>query len=324
MITVKSRGFNGQIAVRASAKTFILLMLCGQSLLSPAAFSQSEDTLYDVFPLQPGLRYTYAYFDEATTSDELTSSGRSDSGMVEYIVLDSVSVSDSTILWNVQTIHHVWRREGNCCVPPSDTAFWIDDSLTIPLYETKFGRHELRCSDYVWRFPLMHDSAFYRILFEPIYRFADTLALVADWQLHPGADTLWFSTASGFYRRRYQLDGWRGYLHTTHDLKVQATHDPVLHVPGPAGDPVRFVLNQNYPNPFNPGTIIRYALPHRSNVTLIIFNTLGQQVAQLVNGEGDAGYHEVKFDGSALASGVYFYRLQAGDLIQTRRLIVLH
>ncbi len=79
----------------------------------------------------------------------------------------------------------------------------------------------------------------------------------------------------------------------------------------------------NYPNPFNPTTIVRYALPHRSHVTLTVFNTLGQRVAKLVNGEIDAGYHEVQFNATSLASGVYFYRLQAGSYTATRKLCVM-
>jgi hypothetical protein len=84
-----------------------------------------------------------------------------------------------------------------------------------------------------------------------------------------------------------------------------------------------FSLEQNYPNPFNPSTIIRYALARRSQVTLSIFNTLGQQVAMLVNENEDTGYHEVRFDGSGLASGVYFYRLRAGEYVATKRLILV-
>jgi hypothetical protein len=83
------------------------------------------------------------------------------------------------------------------------------------------------------------------------------------------------------------------------------------------------MLSQNFPNPFNPSTTIRYGLPNRSHVTLTVFNTLSQQVALLQNNEQEAGYHEVKFDASGLSSGVYFYRLQVGDFIQTRRLMVL-
>jgi hypothetical protein len=89
------------------------------------------------------------------------------------------------------------------------------------------------------------------------------------------------------------------------------------------GLPRAFFLEQNYPNPFNPSTTIRYGLPNRSHVTLAVFNTLGQQVAQLVNGDIEAGYHEVKLDGSSLSSGVYFYRLRAGEVVETKRLMLL-
>jgi hypothetical protein len=82
-------------------------------------------------------------------------------------------------------------------------------------------------------------------------------------------------------------------------------------------------LKQNYPNPFNPSTTIRYGLPHKSQVSLIVYNTLGQLVSQLVSGEQEAGYHEVRFDASYLSSGMYFYRLQAGDFVQARKLLLL-
>ena len=84
--------------------------------------------------------------------------------------------------------------------------------------------------------------------------------------------------------------------------------------------PEAYALMQSYPNPFNPSTTIRYALPVRSHVTLTVFNTLGQAVAELVNGDIDAGYHEVKFDARNLASGVYYYRLTAGDFVEARKL----
>ena len=87
--------------------------------------------------------------------------------------------------------------------------------------------------------------------------------------------------------------------------------------------PKEFVLGQNFPNPFNPSTTIRYGLPNSSHVTLTVFNTLGQQVAILQNGEQEAGYHEVKFEGSGLSSGVYFYRIEAGSFVQTRKLLLI-
>jgi hypothetical protein len=87
--------------------------------------------------------------------------------------------------------------------------------------------------------------------------------------------------------------------------------------------PVAFQLLQNYPNPFNPTTTIRYGLTSRSHVILTVFNTLGQRVTTLVNESQEAGYHDVRFDAGGLASGVYFYRLQAGDFLQSRRLVIL-
>jgi hypothetical protein len=87
--------------------------------------------------------------------------------------------------------------------------------------------------------------------------------------------------------------------------------------------PSQTSLGQNYPNPFNPSTMIQFAIPDRSNVTLLVFNTLGQMVRELVNEDIDAGYHEVQSDASGLASGVYFYRLQAGNFVETRRLLIL-
>jgi hypothetical protein len=84
-----------------------------------------------------------------------------------------------------------------------------------------------------------------------------------------------------------------------------------------------FALDQNYPNPFNPSTTIRYGLPNRSHVNLTIFNTLGQQVAILLNGEQEAGYHEAKFDGGVLSNGVYYYKFQSGEFVQVKKMILL-
>ena len=92
--------------------------------------------------------------------------------------------------------------------------------------------------------------------------------------------------------------------------------------PGQSGTPA-FSLRQNYPSPFNPSPMIGYTLARRSHVTLSVYNTLGQQVAALINENQESGNHEVRFDGSGLASGVYFYRIQAGDFVQTKRLILL-
>jgi len=88
--------------------------------------------------------------------------------------------------------------------------------------------------------------------------------------------------------------------------------------------PAKFSLDQNYPNPFNPSTKIQYNLPENSFVSLKVYNTIGQEVAALVNDVVPAGSHEINFDASKLNSGVYFYTLKSGNnFVQTRKMILM-
>jgi len=82
------------------------------------------------------------------------------------------------------------------------------------------------------------------------------------------------------------------------------------------------LLEQNFPNPFNPQTTIRYGLPHPARVVLAVFNTLGQQVAEIVNADQDPGYHDVVFDGRQLSSGVYLCRMRAGKYVETKKILL--
>ncbi|NNJ52983.1 MAG: T9SS type A sorting domain-containing protein, partial [Ignavibacteriaceae bacterium] len=88
--------------------------------------------------------------------------------------------------------------------------------------------------------------------------------------------------------------------------------------------PEEFGLFQNHPNPFNPSTIINYNLPVQANVTLKIFNILGQEVKTLLNNEiVPAGEHQVSFNASGLPTGIYIYNLQANDFVQSKKMILL-
>ncbi len=81
--------------------------------------------------------------------------------------------------------------------------------------------------------------------------------------------------------------------------------------------------HQNYPNPFNPTTMINFSLPATNNVQLTIYNILGQKVATLINQKMSAGSHSISFDASRLASGMYIYRLKAGNNVSEKKMILI-
>ena len=87
--------------------------------------------------------------------------------------------------------------------------------------------------------------------------------------------------------------------------------------------PSKYALRQNYPNPFNPSTIIEYSVPLSGHVTLKVFNTIGQQVVTLFDGNQNAGSYKVTFDGTGLASGLYIYQLQSENITLTKKFVLM-
>ncbi len=87
--------------------------------------------------------------------------------------------------------------------------------------------------------------------------------------------------------------------------------------------PNKFVLDQNYPNPFNPSTTINFSLPEASNVSLKVFNTLGQEISTLLNTRMNSGQHSVNWNAVGMSSGIYYYQLRAGDFLQTKQMMLL-
>ncbi|RKY99466.1 MAG: hypothetical protein DRQ13_02200, partial [Ignavibacteriae bacterium] len=87
--------------------------------------------------------------------------------------------------------------------------------------------------------------------------------------------------------------------------------------------PAEYALEQNFPNPFNPTTKIKYSIPQPANVVIKVYDVLGNEIATLVNEEKPVGSFEVEFDASKLVSGIYFYRLQAGNYVETKKMILI-
>lgn len=109
--------------------------------------------------------------------------------------------------------------------------------------------------------------------------------------------------------------GFAHTLETTMDPTDTEAQDPTL--------PVEYRLYQNYPNPFNPSTTVDFDLPESAFVRLVVFDMLGRVVESLVTGRQSPGTHTVRWDAGDHPSGVYFYQIEAGDFVQTRKMILM-
>ena len=87
--------------------------------------------------------------------------------------------------------------------------------------------------------------------------------------------------------------------------------------------PTTFTLNQNYPNPFNPTTTIKFSVPQSGNVRLTVYNALGQEITQLVNEQKTAGNYSVEWNAANVSSGIYFYQLESGNIVITKKMALL-
>ena len=128
-----------------------------------------------------------------------------------------------------------------------------------------------------------------------------------------GSDTLGVRGSYGNFG-----DDWEPiYRHVTIERAMITSND------FESGTPDAFALEQNYPNPFNPTTNIKFALPKTADVTLTIYNMLGQKVNTLINEKMTSGFHIVPFDASNLSSGMYIYRIQAGSFTSTKKMLLI-
>ena len=109
------------------------------------------------------------------------------------------------------------------------------------------------------------------------------------------------------------------FITTSFDIEV----DAAVALEEDLGIPTEYQLAQNFPNPFNPTTKIRFGLPEASSVVLKVYNILGEEVAKLVNQELQAGFHTFNFDASQLSSGLYIYRIEAGNFVEVKKMMLM-
>ncbi|MBU2493993.1 MAG: T9SS type A sorting domain-containing protein, partial [Bacteroidetes bacterium] len=123
-----------------------------------------------------------------------------------------------------------------------------------------------------------------------------------------------FNPADGIWTENWTALSKYGFTPST---TVDVNEDQMVGVPS------NYSLDQNYPNPFNPATTIRFAVPEAANVKLRVFNILGQQVAELINGFRNAGTYNINWNAENVSSGVYIYRLEAGSNVITKKMTLL-
>jgi hypothetical protein len=300
--------------------SLILSLFAGVLSLTAEARAATE-----VFTLAPGLHYTYSYVSRSSSYNILEGTlVNRDSGTVGYVVQDSSVVTDSTVVWHVLQIsmlQHTVQGRGQ------DSLWWIHDSVDISVTETTAGLHPLAATGIVWNFPVTNIWGICNFPPQPVYRYAttDTTRVVIGSNCEGRGellDTLCFSSTSGYYRRDFT---WHASLGMTTFGGIIAVRQLslVLAIEPETDLPESFELRQNYPNPFNPYTTITYTVPRAQEVTILVYDVLGREVASLVNGRKSAGEHRVTFDASGLSSGVYVYRMQTERFAQSKKLMIL-
>jgi hypothetical protein len=287
--------------------------------LSIVAFSPSWADSTDVFPLQRNLLCTYIFTENAVS----WKTSYQDTGLVQYLVLDSFVVNDTTIAWSVSQRVHLTRHM-QTSNPITDTTYLVDDSIDFTMTEFSVGRHELRSSSLLWGY-----GSWYSL--SPVFRFSDsTHALSATpagdcmrFAIPTNYDSLWFAADSGLYQRASSrcndFDDYGSAYWRTGKLLDRI----VVSVDEPPTLPAQLRLMPAYPNPFNSSTTIAYELPLRSDVLLTVSDVLGRHVARIVDGVQERGMYRQVFIGTELSSGVYIVRLQVAGTSCTSKLVLL-
>jgi hypothetical protein len=193
-----------------------------------------------------------------------------------------------------------------------------------------------------WRIPLQYINTTTRILhpgvggkFGSVIEFADNDATARQHMISWSAkmvDNSWTNpecagTVTFLADNKLKWEAVNSIFPTTKNDSASVwyfgTSGPVSGVKASNNLPGAFALSQNYPNPFNPTTTIEFSLPVRSSVHLVLFSVLGQVVKEIVNGDYTAGTHRITLDASTLATGVYFYKLKAGQYTNVKKLLLM-
>jgi len=322
-----------------------VILICSLTLLHtqrvlPQWIQGTSDSLVDVFPLSVGNQWTYRYSTVAVSwPSGNPGTIRTDSGRAMIFVSGRTTYADSTS-WQIQAARDLLRHEvfSSLGGPDRDTIYSVRDTSHFELIESHHAQHQVYRNadpyltrDDVFPFTKGFDDTIM------IYRYThvgegDTTALQSWIRPPPGPQfqsVFTFRKGIGLIRYIYNsgsVDVTAAVDHLLLSSTITSVNEGIGHL-----KPGSFFLYQNYPNPFNPNSNIRYLISEFRHVRLSMYDILGREVVELVNEWKSPGNYEVRFDGSCLSSGVYFYRLsvaqerdgQGGGFVQTRKLLLL-
>ncbi len=246
-------------------------------------------------------------------------------GLISDVAKDSIVIYQGrdSLFNTFRNAIEAFNENWNIPQPPRPPATFsvVSDSPKIVLdWTLRSGDPNPPVKIRIYRSPNTYDGEY-----EMIAELEDTVTHYEDTSIQIGKYYYYYMTCVGQYQSGGaatppgELESGRYYTQTYDPVKIGS----LTNVNSEFINPYEYNLSQNYPNPFNPITTIEYQIPELSFVKIKVYDVLGSEVSTLVNEEKPSGSYEVKFDAAGLSSGIYFYRIQAGNFVQTRKMILL-
>jgi len=289
-------------------------MIICVSILVLSSICPINAQVNDYFPLAKGITNKYSYYHIYSESGYYYEG----KGFVYCTVIDSVMQGDSLIIWSIEEHDSIFVKYSSPSNPLDST--WDTGSNTYNLKESIAGNHILTNSDMkIWKFiPTNFSKGL------PRYSEQNTdiiMVNIVDNNAMTGT-SYYLKKNVGLYKVYSDKSVHSNSISRTYidDFNLVST---TLNVKNEQIVLNKFSLHQNYPNPFNPSTTISFSLPSKSNITLKIYDILGNEIALLIAEELESGLHSILWNASNYSTGVYICRLRSNDQTQTNKVLLL-
>jgi hypothetical protein len=276
----------------------------------------------DFFPLAPGNYFTYQYqhyVDEWYSAQLLKVT--TDSGSVKYEIIDS-TWNDSVITWQVKETYNIRHRIKDY-FNNTDTSIIVASEGILPLNESRTLNHPIFFAPhyYIWFSGVGDGDTIFRYSSEEsVHLIYHSNQVAGYWDF----DSIVYYKNQGLkYVKCFSERMGNSHDKDEWDAVLIDSHITGLNTEGDRTTINNYALMQNYPNPFNPNTTISYQLPKSGQVTIKVYDVLGNEVKTLVNEYKTAGSYLVNFDAGRLSSGMYIYKITAGGFTSAKKMTLI-